>query len=161
QFSVQRATRLIQDILDVTRLEAGTLVLERRPQAARELVVEVTDALGQVVSESELELQADVEPDLPPVVGGSERLFRAFSNLVEPAAKFPRPGGRIRTGACRAEKSVLFSVADTGAGIAAEDVPHVFDRYWQGRLTDRRGAGLGLTIAKGIIDAHGGALPGP
>jgi signal transduction histidine kinase len=158
EFSVQRATRLIRDLLDVTRLEAGTLVLERRPQAAHELVVEVTDALGQVVSESALELQADVEPDLPPVVGDSERLFRVFSNLVENAAKFTPPGGRIQIGARRDEKSVLFSVADTGAGIAAEDVPHVFDRYWQGRPTDRRGAGLGLTIAKGIIDAHGGRI---
>jgi signal transduction histidine kinase len=158
EFAVQRAARLIRDLLDVTRLEAGTLVLERRPQAAHELVVEVTDALGQVVSESALELQADVEPDLPPVVGDSERLFRVFSNLVENAAKFTPPGGRIQIGARRDEKSVLFSVADTGAGIAAEDVPHVFDRYWQGRPTDRRGAGLGLTIAKGIIDAHGGRI---
>jgi len=158
EFSVQRATRLIRDLLDVTRLEAGTLVLERRPQAPRELVVEVTDTLGQVVSESALDLQADVEPDLPPVVGDSERLFRVFSNLVENAAKFTPPGGRIRIGARRDEKSVLFSVADTGAGIAAEDVPHVFERYWQGRPTERRGAGLGLTIAKGIIDAHGGRI---
>ena len=158
EFSLQRATRLIRDLLDVTRLEAGTLVLERRPQAAHELVVEVTDALGQVVSESALELQADIEPDLPPVVGDSERLFRVFSNLVENAAKFTPPGGRIRIGARRDEKSVLFSVADTGAGIAAEDVPHLFDRYWQGRPTNRRGAGLGLTIAKGIIDAHGGRI---
>ena len=158
EFSVQRATRLIRDLLDVTRLEAGTLVLERRPQAARELVIEVTDALAQMVSESALELQADIEPDLPPVVGDSERLFRVFSNLVENAAKFTPPGGRIRIGARRDEKSVLFSVADTGAGIAAEDVPHLFDRYWQGRPTNRRGAGLGLTIAKGIIDAHGGRI---
>ena len=158
EFSVQRATRLIRDLLDVTRLEAGTLLLERRPQAARELVVEVTDALAQVVSESALELQADIEPDLPPVVGDSERLFRVFANLVENAAKFTPPGGRIQIGARRDEKSVLFSVADTGAGIAAEDVPHLFDRYWQGRPTDRRGAGLGLTIAKGIIDAHGGRI---
>ena len=158
EFSLQRATRLIRDLLDVTRLEAGTLLLERRPQAARELVVAVTDALAQVVSESALELQADIEPDLPPVVGDSERLFRVFANLVENAAKFTPPGGRIRIGARRDEKSVLFSVADTGAGIAAEDVPHLFDRYWQGRPTDRRGAGLGLTIAKGIIDAHGGRI---
>ena len=64
----------------------------------------------------------------------------------------------MRIGARRDEKSVLFSVADTGAGIATEDVPHVFDRYWQGHPTDRRGAGLGLTIAKGIIDAHGGSI---
>ena len=158
EFSLQRATRLIRDLLDVTRLEAGTLVLERRPRAPRELVVEVMDTLGQVVSESALELQTDVEPDLPPVVGDSERLFRVFSNLVENAAKFTPPGGRIRIGARRDEKSVLFSVADTGAGIAAEDVPHLFNRYWQGRPIDRRGTGLGLTIAKGIIDAHGGRI---
>jgi signal transduction histidine kinase len=158
EFAVQRAVRLIRDLLDVTRLEAGTLLFERRPLSARELVGEVTDTLAQVASERALELQADVERGLPPVLADSERLFRVFSNLVENAAKFTPSGGRIRIGARRDETNVRFSVADTGAGIAAEDVPYLFDRFWQGRPTDRRGAGLGLAIAKGIIDAHGGHI---
>ena len=158
EFAVQRATRLIRDLLDVTRLEAGTLLFERGPLSARELVVEVTDALAPVASERALELQADVEQGLPPVLADSERLFRVFSNLVENAAKFTPSGGRIRIAARRDEKNVRFSVADTGAGITAEDAQHLFNRFWQGRPTDRRGAGLGLAIAKAIIDAHGGRI---
>jgi len=158
EFAVQRATRLIRDLLDVTRLEAGTLHFERQPLSADELVVEVTDALAQVASESALELLADVERGLPPVLADGERLFRVFSNLVENAAKFTPSGGRIRIGARRDDKTVCFSVADTGAGITAEEVPHLFDRFWQGRPTDRLGAGLGLAIAKGIIDAHDGRI---
>ncbi|HSP95683.1 MAG TPA: MASE1 domain-containing protein, partial [Candidatus Dormibacteraeota bacterium] len=94
EFALQRATRLIRDLLDVTRLEAGTLLLERRPLSARELVVEVADALAQVASEGALELQVEVELGLPPVLADNEHLFRAFSNLVENAAKFTPSGGR-------------------------------------------------------------------
>jgi signal transduction histidine kinase len=158
EFALQRATRLIRDLLDVTRLQAGTLRFERRLISANELVAEAADALAQVASEKALELQADVERGLPPLLADSERLFRVFSNLVENAAKFTPSGGLIRIGARRDEETVCFSVADTGAGITAEDIPHLFDRFWQGQPTDRLGAGLGLAIAKGIIDAHGGRI---
>jgi len=158
ELALQRATRLIRDLLDVTRLKGGTLLFERRPLSAGQLVVEVSDTLTQLASESALELQVDVERGLPPVLANSERLFQVFSNLVENAAKFTPSGGRVQIAARRDEQNVRFSVADTGAGITAEDVPHLFERFWQGRPTDRRGAGLGLAIAKGIIDAHGGRI---
>src|SRR5262245_7938746 len=157
EVALQRATRLIRDLLDVTRLEAGTLLFERRPLLAHEVVVEVADALAQLLSESALQLQTDVERGLPPILADSARLFQVFSNLVENAAKFTPPGGRIRIGARGDEQSVVFWVADTGAGIAAEDVPHLFERYWQGRPTGQ-GAGIGLTIVKAIIDVHGGRI---
>jgi signal transduction histidine kinase len=158
ELALDRATRLIRDLLDVTRLQAGTLRFERQPISAGELVAEVTDALAQVASERALDLQANVERGIPPLFADGERLFRVFSNLVENAAKFTPSGGRIRIGARRDEETVRFSVADTGAGITAEDIPHLFDRFWQGRPADRLGAGLGLAIAKGIIDAHGGRI---
>jgi signal transduction histidine kinase len=74
------------------------------------------------------------------------------------ALKFTRPGGRITLGAALNEDEVQFWVADTGSGVAAEDLPHVFDRFWQGHKGERRGTGLGLTIVKGIIEAHGGRI---
>ncbi len=156
--ALQRATHLIRDLLDVARIEGRTLAVEPRPVAARELIVEVTDALAAVASQKALELQADVEERLPPVLADSWRIFQVFSNLVDNAAKFAPSGSRVRIGAHRADDDVCFSVTDTGVGIDAEDVPHLFDRFWQHRRGDQRGAGLGLAIAKGIIDAHGGRI---
>ena len=81
-----------------------------------------------------------------------------FENLIGNAMKFTPPGGCITVGASREEREVRFWVRDTGPGIAVEDQPHLFDRFWQARTTRRGGAGLGLPIVKGIIEAHGGRV---
>jgi signal transduction histidine kinase len=99
-----------------------------------------------------------VERDIPEVWADLDRLLQVFENLVGNAVKFTEPGGRITVGAARRGDDVLFWVADTGAGIAAEDLPHLFDRFWQARKATRRGAGLGLPIVKGIVEAHGGRI---
>ena len=85
-------------------------------------------------------------------------LLQVFENLIGNALKFTHPGGRITVGAAPRAGETLFWVADTGSGIASEDVVHVFDRFWQSRKADRRGAGLGLSIVKGIVEAHGGRI---
>jgi signal transduction histidine kinase len=81
-----------------------------------------------------------------------------LSNLLGNAIKFTPPGGRIVVRAERTSDGVRVSVADTGLGIPPSQLPHVFRRFWQGRRTDRRGLGLGLPIAKGIAEAHGGRM---
>jgi signal transduction histidine kinase len=81
-----------------------------------------------------------------------------FENLLGNALKFTAPGGRVTLGAQAGDNEVLFRVTDTGAGIPPEHLPHLFDRFWQARAGERRGAGLGLPIVKGIVEAHGGTI---
>jgi signal transduction histidine kinase len=81
-----------------------------------------------------------------------------FENLIGNALKFTESGGRITVGAAAQESEVLFWVADTGSGIAAEDQRHLFDQFWQARKNRRHGVGLGLPIVKGIVQAHGGRV---
>jgi PAS domain S-box-containing protein len=156
--AVGRASRLIDDLLDVASIEAGKLRLERAPVSARDLVIEAAEALSPAVRENSLELERDVEEALPTVVADRGRILQVFSNLVGNAIKFTPAGGRVRIAAERRSGEVCFSVSDTGAGILAEHLPHVFDRFWQARRADRRGAGQGLPIARGIVEAHGGRI---
>ncbi|MBD0320237.1 MAG: ATP-binding protein [Gemmatimonadetes bacterium] len=86
------------------------------------------------------------------------RVLRVLSNLLGNTVKFTPPGGSSTVSAAPTGDAVLFSVADTGAGIAAKHLPHLFDRYWQARRGEKEGLGLGLSIARGIVEAHGGRI---
>jgi signal transduction histidine kinase len=151
----QRMQRLIQDLLNVAQIEAGRLSVEARPTDVASLVIETVETLGPVATERSCRLEADVESKLPNAMADPARILQVLSNLVGNAIKFTPPGGRIVITAKRVQDKVLCSVADTGAGIPEEQLPYIFDRFWQARRTDRRGIGLGLAIAKGIVEAHG------
>jgi signal transduction histidine kinase len=111
------------------------------------------------VSAASLELQLDAPDGLPEVLADRNRMLQICENLIGNAAKFTPAGGRISVGALARGREVLFWVADTGEGIEEDDLPHVFDRFWQGReARKRRGAGLGLPIVKGLVEAHGGRI---
>jgi PAS domain S-box-containing protein len=154
-----RMSRLIQDLLDVSLLEAGELKIQRTPLSTRELVVEAVESEVPLASSSGLEIRLDVDGDLDEVWGDKERLHQVLENLIGNAIKFTKAGGRITVGATSRDQDVVFSVADTGCGIAPEDLAHVFDRFWQATTNGRRlGAGLGLPITKGIVEAHGGRI---
>jgi signal transduction histidine kinase len=85
--------------------------------------------------------------------------LQVFDNLIGNATKFTQPGGRIAVRVAMQNEDVMFSVTDTGVGIAPDDLPHVFDRFWQAATRARRlGAGLGLPITRGIVEAHGGRI---
>ena len=156
--AASRMNRLIQDLLDVTRMEAGSLSLEQRPVPAAEVILDSVEAQRPPTSAASLELLSEVAPDLPEVWADRDRLTQIFENLIGNAAKFTDPGGRITAGARPGQTEVLFWVRDTGAGIAPENLAHVFDRFWQARRADRLGAGLGLPIVKGLVEAHGGRI---
>jgi PAS domain S-box-containing protein len=154
-----RMNRLIQDLLDVTRIEAGRLPMERRPLSPGVLAAEAVDMEVALAASSSIDLRLALTTDLPDVWVDRDRLLQVFENLIGNAMKFTSSGGRITVGAEARNHEVLFWVEDTGAGISAEDLPHVFDRYWQAAAgAGRLGAGLGLAITKGIVEAHGGRI---
>ena len=153
-----RMNRLIQDLLDVALIEAGQLTIEPARLSAGELIVEAVEMQKPLASSSSLELRVEVNPDVPEVWGDRDRLIQVFENLIGNAIKFTTVGGRITAGATSRDDDVVFWVADTGCGIASEDLSHVFDRFWQASRSGRKGAGLGLTISQGIVEAHGGRI---
>jgi signal transduction histidine kinase len=99
-----------------------------------------------------------VAAGLPAVCADRDRLLQVFGNLVGNAVKFTATGGTITVAAEELHRTVRFSVSDTGSGIAPENVPHLFDRFWQATRSDRRGIGLGLSIVKALVEAHGGHM---
>lgn len=158
---LQAATQmdtLIQDLMDVTRLERGKLRISRRPEAIGALMATTADVLAPLAAARGVTLETELEAGLPMVDIDPDRIAQVLSNLVGNAVKFTPQGGHVRMRALRHPAGILVMVQDTGVGIASEDLPFVFDRFWQSKRTDRSGAGLGLAIAHGIVRAHGGTL---
>jgi PAS domain S-box-containing protein len=156
--SAQQMENLINDLLDVKRLETGTVALSPRPVNAAVLAAEVIDVFRPIAQNRSLALECTIHAELPEISADPRRLVQVLSNLMANALKFTEPGGRVELNATRSGDVVLFSVSDTGQGIPLEHQPHVFDRFWQARRDGRKGLGLGLAIARGIVDAHGGRI---
>jgi PAS domain S-box-containing protein len=158
--AARQMDRLIQDLLDVMRVETGRLNIEPQPLATAELLDDAVGTLRPLVAEARLELVEEIAASLPVVHVDPERIGQVLSNLIGNAIKATSPGGRITVSASHEGDVLQVSVADTGYGISAEQLPHVFDRFWQaGHSSIRsRGAGLGLPIAEGIVKAHGGRM---
>src|SRR5215213_416397 len=152
---------LIQDLLDVTRLEAGRLAVSPRDVTPVPLVEAALYALRMLVESGGVELVATYDEDLPMVHADPERVTQLLSNLVGNALKFTPAGGRVEVRVQPYNEGALVSVIDNGEGIPADQLPHVFDRFFQvmsNRVGVRHGAGLGLPIARGIVEAHGGTI---
>jgi PAS domain S-box-containing protein len=156
--AANRMNRLIGDLLDVTRMEAGQVSLKRERLPAAEIVTDALEGQTPLAASATLQLRLEVAPELPDIWADHDRLLQVFENLIGNAIKFTKPGGRITLGATVREGEVIFSVSDTGCGIADTHLPHVFDRFWQAPGTERRGMGFGLAIVKGIVEAHGGRI---
>jgi len=154
-----RLTRIISDLLDMSRLEAGALKLEKRNYRIAEILESVSRRLANLTERHQLEIK--VSPELPPVFIDEMRIGQVLTNLVENATKFSREGSTITIEAQLSKEQIVVSVADRGLGIPAELMDKVFDRFYQteGVVTGRRkGTGLGLSICRGIIEVHGGKI---
>jgi signal transduction histidine kinase len=156
--AAEQMDALIRDLLDVNRLDAGKLTISPVPVDPSILLTDSLQTLRPLVEEKVISLDLQIETALPKVMADRERIQQALSNLVGNAIKFSPTGSKIVVVARGGTDDVIISVLDSGKGIAAEHLPKVFDRYWQSSRTDREGAGLGLAIAKGIVEAHGGRI---
>jgi PAS domain S-box-containing protein len=156
--SATRMKRLIQDLLDVTLMESGQFALDLTRVSIRDLLQEAIDTQRPLAAAATIDLRLDLDPGIPDVWADRHQLLRVLENLVGNAIKFTRGGGRITIRAASEGHEALFRVTDNGIGIAAKDLPHVFDRFWRARKGGRDGAGLGLPIARGIVEAHGGRI---
>jgi signal transduction histidine kinase len=156
--AVARMQTLVADLLEASRLEGGRLSLECGTHDASEIVAQAMDVLTPCAATNEQTI-ACAMPDGPlPIFCDRDRVYQVLSNLVGNAIKFTPKGGAIELTVERGAEELVFTVSDTGPGIPPEDLPHIFDRYWQARGQQRRGLGLGLAIAKGLVEAHGGRI---
>jgi signal transduction histidine kinase len=158
QRAAHRMERLISDLLDVASIESGTLSVRTAPVELAVLVSEVLDPFEGQARERKIGVQHEIDPGISVVMGDHDRLVQVLSNLLGNAIKFTPEGGNIRLRVTQSGNEVMVSVADTGVGIDPADLQHVFDRFWRARDTTAKGAGLGLFIAFGIIEAHGGRI---
>ena len=148
---------LIDDLLDLARIEAQRFALHLQSVESRALVEEALLAASPLAEAKRITLAAELI-DSPRLEADPERIFRVLSNLLGNAIKFTPEGGTITVRAERRGDELLITVVDTGPGIAADQLPHVFERYWKAQPASQVGAGLGLYIAKGIVEAHGGRI---
>ncbi|HUP62904.1 MAG TPA: ATP-binding protein [Thermoanaerobaculia bacterium] len=159
EVSAQRMSRLIADLLDVTRLEGGKrLPIEPAPVDAGELLSEAEELFRAQAAVASVSLEVEHDERVPAVHADRHRIMQVLSNLIGNSLKFTPPGGTIRVSAQTQDGDVLFTIADNGPGIPKEHLGDIFTPYWQAKRAERLGAGLGLPIAKGIVEAHGGRI---
>jgi signal transduction histidine kinase len=151
--------RLVGDLLDAAALESKPLPLVREVVNAAELLGAVHAANGRLVAGASLRLHLDVRPQLPDIRVDVDKIHRVFGNLIENALKFTPGGGMVTLGAAPGPTDgwVLFWVADSGRGLDAGRLTEMFTRRWQAD-PERHGQGLGLAIARSIVEAHGGQM---
>jgi signal transduction histidine kinase len=153
-----RMEYLIKTMLDVTTIDAGKFMVSPAPCAVQNLLRETQAMFDPLAASKEIQLEhGKIEPGLT-VRAESERVLQVLSNLVGNALKFTPPGGRVTLSADREGAMVRFAVLDTGPGIPRESLSRVFDRFWKKEISGKKGTGLGLFIAKGIVEAHGGRI---
>lgn len=150
--------RLIQDLLDVATADAGHLVMDAQTHDAGDICRDGLEMLEPIAAENGLRIVTRLPDDLPAIDVDRSRVLQVISNLVGNAIKFTPAGGTITIEAWVESAEIVYRVSDTGPGIPEEHLPRIFDRFWKNGSREMRGAGLGLAIAREIVEAHGGRI---
>lgn len=161
QRDIRSLSGLIDDLFEMAQMDAGGLRLDIEPNSITDLVSDTLESFSELAARKGVKLCGDVSADVDPVMMDSRRIGRVLSNLVVNALRHTPDGGMVTVNGLRKGGRVIVEVIDTGTGIDKEDLPHVFERFYRGeksRNRDTGGAGLGLAISKGIIEAHGGQI---
>jgi signal transduction histidine kinase len=161
QRDIRALSALIDDLFQMAQLDAGGLSLDLAENSLSDLISDTLESFSELAGRRVVDLQGSVQPGIDPVWMDGQRIGRVLNNLVGNALQHTPPGGFVRVNARREPRFIQVEVLDTGEGIQAEDLPHVFERFYRGEKSRSRstgGAGLGLAIAKGIVEAHGGRI---
>jgi len=154
----ERLYRVIEDLLDLSRIESGAAEMRLQPVTAESLVMAATEKVNLAFLDHGVALGLEVPADLPPVLADPPRIQVVLDNLLSNALKYTPRGGKVKVKAKRADGMVRFAVKDTGIGIAPEHLPHIFEKFFRVPGQEQVSSGLGLTIAQEIVAAHGGAM---
>ena len=161
QHEIQSLSLLLDDLFEMAQIDAGGLKLERHPNSLCDLISDTVEAFSALAMRQEVILEGSASPDVDPVPMDVQKIGRVLNNLLANALRHTPAGGTVQIGATTTADSVLIEVCDTGEGIDAEDLPRVFEQFYRGEESRSRatgGAGLGLAIACGIVEAHGGRI---
>ena len=163
-----RLQRLVDDLQELSRVEAGQVPIHPRPVGVQELVDAAIGRLRPQFDDNGIVLDAEVSPGVPRVLADPDRIGQVMTNLLGNALRYTPRGGRVTIRVRPEQDVVAIAVVDTGVGIAASDLAHLFDRFFRADRSRARasgGSGIGLTIARHLVEAHGGAIraesPGP
>ena len=151
-------TRLIADVLDHAKIEAGSLLLEPSEIDLQPLIMALLVRFELIATPKDVAIVSRIGSNLPAVDADTGRMEQVLSNLLGNAVKFTPPGGMVEVTAAEVDGRLVIAVSDTGPGVPPDQLEHLFQRYWQAAATATQGSGLGLAIAKGIVDAHGGTI---
>jgi signal transduction histidine kinase len=163
QRDVMSLSALIDDLFQMSQLDAGGFPLARAQASLSDLVSDTLESFSQLAKQQEITLEGNVDSDVDPVFMDTQAIGRVLNNLISNALQHTPREGRISVWVRRTKQGVEATVSDTGEGIRAQDLPHIFERFYRGDASRSRnrgtgGAGLGLAIARGIIRAHGGDI---
>lgn len=159
---IQRATdkmlQLISQLSDTSKIENGTFSVKPQTETLQSIILPTIEGMKPLAESRRQTIEYNLESNLPEVAADSHRVGQVVSNLLSNALKFTPQGGRIVVSARQHNSTIVVSVSDEGPGIPHDDLSKVFDRYWQAEHTKHMGTGLGLALAKGIVEAHGGRI---
>jgi histidine kinase len=158
---VDRLQRLVSDLQDLNRVEAGAMQLELKPISVNTLVETAYSRLNRQFEEKGVSLSSDIPINLPSVMADEDRFAQILLNLVGNALQYTPRGGLVKITAKEEANSIVISIKDTGIGIAAEHLPHIFTRFYRVDKSRSRvggGSGIGLTVAKHLVESHGGKI---
>ena len=161
QANGMRLLKLINDLLDLVRLESGRMEVKREPLEFSAFIQGMARAAQQVADNKKVALTTFVQPEVGAVMADRDKLEKTVLNLVFNALKFTPPGGRVELRADKAGDELVLTVVDTGVGIAQKNLPFVFDRFWQADDSSKRkyqGVGIGLSLVKELTEIQGGKV---
>ncbi len=158
---IDRLQRLVNDLQELSRVEAGAIQLQLAPVSPASLIERIQSTLGRQFEDKNIQFQTDLEKNLPDILVDKDRIIQVLTNLAGNALQYTPSGGKVSMQVRREKSEILFSVKDTGIGISAEQLPFIFNRFYRTDKSRNRasgGSGIGLTIAKALVQAHHGKI---